>query len=215
MRQRNTILIAALLALTPACDDSAKSAGAGDKSAKTDAKAAKSDAKPGAKSDAKPDAEPAKPEADAKPEPPKLEPLALEDWAIELDVPAGSKVGETESGDGVVADTLTIEVPSCEVDIELYRHGKTKNGVAEMFKNATGPSGNSDDQFPLKEQSAEGYRVKHSWKIPLGDTMWQSEIGKVLGDHLILCGAGGMMGVEQAQADCAFTACESLRQAKS
>jgi len=137
--------------------------------------------------------------------------MKIEAWGVELKVPAGSKMGELEDGEDIMADTLDIDMETgCGVEISFYRHKKSANGVEEMFKNATGPSGNKDDKYPIKEKTDDGYKVQHSWLIPLGDTMWKSEVGKVLGDHLYLCGAGDLMGVEKAQADCALAACETL-----
>ena len=139
-----------------------------------------------------------------------MESLTIADWGVTMQVPAGSKLGEVEDGDGM-ADTATVDAEAgCGVELELYRHKNTKTGVADMFKNATGPSGNKDDQFPVKTESETGYEVKRSWVIPLGDTMWAAEVGMVLGDHLVLCGAGSLMGVEEAQAECAMTACKSM-----
>ncbi|MCA9699330.1 MAG: hypothetical protein KC431_17525 [Myxococcales bacterium] len=156
----------------------------------------------------------APPQDEPQPEAPKaptMEPMAIEAWGVTLQVPAGSKLGELEEGGDGMADTVNIDAEAgCGVELELYRHGKTDTIVEEMFKNASGPSGNKDDQYPIKDQDAEGYTVKKSWVIPLGDTMWAVEVGKVVGDHLIMCGAGSLMGVEQAQAECALEACKSL-----
>ncbi|MEM6296705.1 MAG: hypothetical protein AAGA54_35890 [Myxococcota bacterium] len=211
-----TVLFAALSLSTVACDGA-------DKAASADKGAKKADAKKDAKADAKKDDAKAEAKPEAKAEPaaekpadkpaekpaPTLEALAIADWGVTLQVPAGTKLGEVTPGDGM-ADEATIDAEStCGAEIELYRHKKTKNGVAEMFKNATGPSGNKNDQFPVKEQTETGYKVQHSWDPPLG-TVYASEVGMVLGDHLILCGAGGMMGVEKEQAECVFKACETL-----
>ena len=203
------VLLATLSLSTVACDGA-------DKAAADDKGANKADAKKDAKANAKKDgaakaeakAEPAAEKPAQKPAP-TLEALTIADWGVTLQVPAGTKLGEVTPGDGM-ADEATIDADStCGAEIELYRHKKTKNGVAEMFKNATGPSGNKNDQFPVKEQTETGYKVQHSWDPPLG-TVYASEVGIVLGDHLILCGAGGMMGVEKEQAECVFKACETL-----
>ncbi|MCX4240823.1 hypothetical protein [Paraliomyxa miuraensis] len=191
------------------------------KDAAADGKAADDKAKKDDKADAKADVkaetkEEPEPETKEEPKPeevkaPELEPLALETWGVTMSAPKGAKLGEFEDGEGITADTVDIDAEEgCGVEIELYRHRKSKDGVAEMFKNATGPSGNKDDQFPIKESDDNGYRVKHSWVIPLGDTMWSVEVGKVLGDHLYLCGAGTLMGVEEKAAECALAACETL-----
>ena len=196
--------------LTLACDkaDDKKTAKTDDKNAD----ASKDDAeKAGAAKQAEPAPEPeATPEEPPAPAPAVMEPLAIADWGVTLNVPAGSTLGEVEAGDGM-ADTANIDAESgCGVELELYRHAKTKTIVKEMFDNAMSPSGNKDDQYPVSTQTDEGYEVTHSWVIPLGDTMWSAEVGKVLGDHLVMCGAGGLGGVEKAQDDCALKACQSL-----
>ena len=207
-----TLLLLSALPLT-ACDKDGDNKADADKKAATDKKADGAKAPADAKSDgadAKEDAP--KEVAEAAPEPPKMEPTKIEAWGVTMDLPAGAKLGEVEDGGGDVADTLDIDAEEgCGGEIELYRHKKSAEGVAEMFKNATGPSGNKDDQDPIKEQREDGYRVMHSWVIPLGDTMFKSEVGKVLGDHLYLCGAGTLMGVEKKTAECVLAACDSLK----
>ncbi|NVB41046.1 hypothetical protein G6O69_24610 [Pseudenhygromyxa sp. WMMC2535] len=164
-----------------------------------------------AKAEAGKDAEaPAEEPVEEAPKAPAMVDMAIEPWGVTLKVPEGAKLGELEDGGGEVADTVNIDAEdACGVEIELYRHAKTDTIVEEMFKNTTGPSGNKDDQFPVKDKTDEGYTVKHSWVIPLGDTMWSVEVGKVVGDHFVMCGAGSF-GVEEAAANCALEACKTL-----
>lgn len=205
MRTLSALCIGLLLAST-ACDSSKDATKDGAK--KADAKPAAADKKDAKNEPAKEEpAADAKPEAEPEPakEEPKLEALALGEWGVNLRVPAGTKLGELSD------NQYTIDSEAgCGVEIEVIRHKAGGSIVEEMFKNSTGPSGNPNDEFPIKDKTDTGYKIKHSWEPPMGK-VWSSEVGITVGDHFYMCGAGGMMGAdEEKQVDCAMKACETL-----
>lgn len=151
----------------------------------------------------------------AKPAPaPATAPLAIKGWGVDLAAPVGAKVTEMEEPDEFVQGTATIDLEAaCGTEIKIYRY--EKSGLDAMFKNATGPSGNKDDQFPVKTKDENGFKVLRSWVIPLGDTMWSAQVGHIIGDHLLQCGDDTIGGLEKKQADCVFAVCKTLKKSGS
>lgn len=188
----HAVVVSCLLAIVPSCG---KSTSKGDKEQDTAAK-------PAVPTTAKP----------AEPEPapklPALAPMTFDAWGIKLDAPAGTRVIDLSPGDAELKmpDNAKLSTErSCGWDIEIDRHWKAD--VASFYESAKKDS-LEGLTFLTDEKTDDGFTVHYTGKAPIGP-MWGVDIGRVVGDRLVLCTAG-MNRLTKEEAACVLAVCRSI-----
>ncbi len=139
-------------------------------------------------------------------------PLRVDEWSIELRVPAGASY-EPDPDD---AWSLVITTPeSCGESIFVTR---SRSGDMEAAyrgsKSDPGPPTKSF-QVHLDERTDTGFAVKASFETPEGVTLWVADTGRQIGDFDYFCGGNttygqASHGMPAKAVDCVFAACQSL-----
>jgi len=187
----HAVVVSCLLAIVPSCG---KSTSKGDKEQGTAATPEATKAKPA--------------EPEPAPKLPALSPMTFDAWGIKLDAPAGTRVINVSPGDAELKMPDNAELStdaSCGWDIGIDRHWKAD--LASFYDSAKKDS-LEDLTFLTDEKTADGFTVYYTGKAPIGP-MWGVNIGRVVGDRLILCSAG-MNRLTKEEAACVLAVCRSI-----